>query len=265
MNGNDTAGTVVLRLEHMCKTYTDGPRAVDDVSFCIERGECLGLVGESGSGKSTLARCLLALERIDSGEIWLEGAPLHSLPRGELRQARRKMQVVFQNPTASLNAKLSVFDSLMEPLRSQDAPPPEFLGGPSCSEREIAKRLMERVQLSPSLLSRFPRELSGGQRQRVCIARAISVAPALIVLDEPTASLDVSIQARVLNLLKDLQEGLGLSYLFISHDLSAVQFMSSRMVVMQAGKLVDAFARKDMFAAERHAYTRELVRLFDVW
>lgn len=260
--GDDT----VLRLQSICKTYADGVRAVDDVSFRIERGECLGLVGESGSGKSTLARCLLALERIDSGEIWLEDGGLHTMSPGELHRARQRMQVVFQNPTASLNAKLRVFDSLMEPLRcrAKSNGSPSFLGESMDDEWALAERLMEKVHLPPSLLHRFPRELSGGQRQRVCIARAISVEPALIVLDEPTASLDVSIQARVLNLLKDLQESLGLSYLFISHDLSAVQFMSGRMVVMQAGRLVDEFEREAMFAPERHPYTKRLVQLFDV-
>jgi ATPase components of various ABC-type transport systems, contain duplicated ATPase len=253
----------VLRLNRVNKIYAGGAHAVKDVYLSIARGECLGLVGESGSGKSTLARCLLALERIDSGEIWLEGEALHDMPPARLYQARQRMQVVFQNPTASLNSKLTIRESLMEPIRCQGKGTPSFCG--ACrGDREIAARLMELVHLPADVLDRFPRELSGGQKQRVCIARAISVEPTLVVLDEPTASLDVSIQARVLNLLKDLQEELSLSYLFISHDLSAVQFMSTRLIVMYEGQIVDRFTRDETFSPDRHAYTKKLIEIFDV-
>ena len=253
----------ILQVKEIDKTYTGGHRAVKQVSFDIFKGECLGLVGESGSGKSTLARCLLALERIDSGEIWFNGQPLHQMKSSELRQARQKMQVVFQNPTGSFNSKISMKDSLLEPIRSQKKTCPSFLGKSSLKEDKIAERLMELVDLPSSCLNRFPHELSGGQKQRVAIARAISVEPSLIVLDEPTASLDVSIQARVLNLLKDLQDELGLSYLFISHDLSAVHFMSERLIVMKEGNIVDRSSRKELFKPERHDYTKSLIEVFE--
>ena len=237
----------VLRLKNVWKTYPGGYQAVKGISFCIRRGECLGLVGESGSGKSTLARCLLTLERMDEGEIWLNGRPLHKLTSAQLHQARREMQAVFQNPSGSFNSKLTIMDSLLEPIRCQNKGCPSFLGSPGMSEWKIASSLLERVHLPASYLDRYPSELSGGQKQRVAIARAISVEPSLIVLDEPTASLDVSIQAKVLNLLKDLQEELCLSYLFISHDLSAVHFMSERLTVMQRGEMVDVCEGKDLF------------------
>ena len=154
-------------------------------------------------------------------------------------------------------------DSLLEPIRSQKKTCTSFLGEPSLKEDKIAERLMELVDLPSSCLNRFPHELSGGQKQRVAIARAISVEPSLIVLDEPTASLDVSIQARVLNLLKDLQDELGLSYLFISHDLSAVHFMSERLIVMKEGNIVDRSSRKELFKPERHDYTKSLIEVFE--
>ena len=253
----------VLRLKNLRKTYHGGHQAVKGISFTIRRGECLGLVGESGSGKSTLARCLLTLERMDEGEIWLNGSPLHALSTSQLRQARRDMQAVFQNPSGSFNSKLTIMDSLMEPIRCQNKGCPSFLSDLSTNEREIAGKLLEKVHLPASYLNRYPSELSGGQKQRAAIARAISVEPSLIVLDEPTASLDVSIQARVLNLLKDLQEELGLSYLFISHDLSAVHFMSERLMVMQQGEMVDVCEGKELFASNRHSYTKLLLDLFD--
>lgn len=254
----------VLKLKDAWKTYHGGHQAVKGISLTIGQGECLGLVGESGSGKSTLARCLLTLERMDKGEIWLNNQPLHKLSPSLLRQARRQMQAVFQNPSVSFNSKLTIMDSLLEPIRCQHKGCPSFLGTPGRSEREIAAKLLEKVHLPAGCLNRYPGELSGGQKQRVAIARAISVEPALIVLDEPTASLDVSIQARVLNLLKDLQEELGLSYLFISHDLSAVHFMSERLMVMQQGKMVDICSGRELFDPRRHSYTKELLSLFDV-
>ena len=253
----------ILQVKEVDKIYAGGNHAVKQVSFDIFEGECLGLVGESGSGKSTLARCLLTLDRIDSGEIWLNEQPLHQMKSSELRQARQKMQVVFQNPTGSFNSKISMKDSLLEPIRCQKKACPSFLGESSLREDKIAERLMELVHLPSSCLNRFPHELSGGQKQRVAIARAISVEPSLIVLDEPTASLDVSIQARVLNLLKDLQDELGLSYLFISHDLSAVHFMSERLIVMKDGNIVDRSSRKELFEPERHDYTKSLIEVFD--
>ncbi|MCC5467839.1 ABC transporter ATP-binding protein [Pelosinus baikalensis] len=261
---HDIGRPEVLRLTDVWKTYYGGHQAVKGISLTIGQGECLGLVGESGSGKSTLARCLLMLERMDKGEIWLNNRPLHELGTSELRNARREMQVVFQNPSGSFNSKLTIKDSLLEPIRCQNKGCPSFLGDTNNIEEEIAAKLLEKVHLPARYLNSYPSELSGGQKQRVAIARAISVEPSLIVLDEPTASLDVSIQARVLNLLKDLQEELGLSYLFISHDLSAVNFMSERLMVMQYGKMVDLCQRKELFAPERHPYTKQLLELFDV-
>lgn len=253
----------VLRAVGLDKTYAGGTHAVQDVSLDIERGECVGVVGESGSGKSTLARCVLTLESLNAGELWLGETPLHRLAGHPLRQARQRLQAVFQNPTTSFNSKVRVGDSLLEPIRCQRRKAPSFLPGDPTTDREVAEALLALVHLPAEHLDRLPRQLSGGERQRVAIARAISIEPELIVLDEPTASLDVSIQARVLNLLRDLQEELGLSYLFISHDLSAVQFMSRRILVMQDGVVVDRFERDGAFSSERHPYTRELVRLFD--
>lgn len=255
--------TAVLRADGVRKAYRDGNLAVDDVSLAIEPGECLGVVGESGSGKSTLARCLLALERTDAGEVWLGDQPLHQLRGSRLRLARQRMQAVFQNPTTSFNSKLTVFESLLEPIRRQHLGAPSFLSPDARTPRRIAAELLGLVGLPAHLLDRLPGRLSGGERQRVAIARAISAEPALIVLDEPTASLDVSVQARVLNLLKDLRDDLGLSYLFISHDLSAVEFMADAMLVMQNGAVVDSFTPAETFDAGRHPYTRQLVGLFD--
>ncbi|QXT63575.1 ABC transporter ATP-binding protein [Tessaracoccus palaemonis] len=250
----------VLEIRDLVKTYGD-VRAVDGVSLTVGPGECLGIVGESGSGKSTLARCLLTLERPDSGDVLLEGRSLVGLRGGALKESRQRLQVVFQNPASSFNSKLTMFESLMEPLRIRGDVCPSFVdpGTP----REVAVRLLDLVQLPKSVLDRKPGELSGGEKQRVAIARAISVEPTLMVFDEPTASLDVSIQARVLNLLQDLKDRLGISAVFISHDLSAVQFMSERSIVLRGGRIVDEFHRDELFDDGRDSYTRELIRLFE--
>ncbi|MBT2689417.1 ABC transporter ATP-binding protein [Bacillus sp. ISL-47] len=259
----NTAGLEVLVSKNITKQYSFGQIAVDQVSLVIKKDECLGIVGESGSGKSTLARCLLALEKVDQGEIWFKNKALHTASKEDLRSIRRGVQAAFQNPAASLNPKLKVIDSLMEPLDFQKNIQPSFLKGIRQQREKAAEQLLEMVELPSKYLSCYPHELSGGQKQRVTIARAISIEPSLIILDEPTASLDVSVQAKVLNLLKDLQQHLGVSYLFISHDLAAVNFMSDRIMVMKQGQVVDEFSKYDLFSVKRHPYTKELLYVFE--
>lgn len=253
----------LLQVKDLEKRYANGFLAVDGVSLTINRCECLGIVGESGSGKSTLAKCILMLERISRGEIWFDQQPLHMLNRAKLQKAKKGMQVVFQNPNAALNSKMKIIDALMEPLDCRQEVQPTFLKGIRDHREKAAEALLDMVCMEKRYLNCYPHELSGGQKQRITIARAISVEPKLILLDEPTSSLDVSIQARILNLLRDLQEQLCLTYLFISHDLSAVNFMSNRVVVMYGGKFVDQFDKKDIFSAERHPYTRQLLDIFE--
>lgn len=256
-------GQEVLVAKNLTKQYSSGQKAVDQVSFVIKKDECLGIVGESGSGKSTLARSLLSLEKVDQGEIWFKEKPLHKPQKEDLRSIRREVQAVFQNPAAALNPKLKIIDSLMEPLDFQKNIQPSYLKGIRQQREKAAEQLLEMVELPSKYLSCYPHELSGGQKQRVTIARAISIEPALIILDEPTANLDVSVQAKILNLLKDLQQHLGVSYLFISHDLAAVNFMSDRIMVMQQGQIVDEFSKYDLFSVKRNPYTKELLHVFE--
>jgi peptide/nickel transport system ATP-binding protein len=256
-------GQEVLVAKNLSKQYSSGHKAVKQVSLVIKKDECLGIVGESGSGKSTLARCILTLEKADVGEIWLKEKPLHKPKKEDLRSIRREIQAVFQNPAASLNPKLKIIDSLMEPLDFQKNIQPSFLNGIQHQREKAAEQLLGMVELPAKYLSYYPHELSGGQKQRVIIAKAISIEPSLIVLDEPTASLDVSIQAKILNLLKDLQHNLGISYLFISHDLAAVNFMSDRIIVMKQGQIVDECSKDDLFSVKRHPYTMDLLRVFE--
>lgn len=253
----------ILEASQITKVFSCGHKALDQVSFHINKSECLGLVGESGCGKSTLARCILLLEKMDQGEIWFMEQPLHQYDSKIIRKIRKDIQAVFQNPTASLNPKLKIIDSLMEPLDFQKEVQPTFLKDVLSNRKKTALYLLEMVNIPAKYLDSYPHELSGGQKQRVAIARAVSIEPSLIILDEPTASLDVSIQAKILNLLKDLQEQLGLSYLFISHDLAAVHFMSHRVMVMQHGRIVDECNKQDLFSEERHSYTKEMIRVFE--
>ncbi|MBK8464081.1 MAG: ABC transporter ATP-binding protein [Nigerium sp.] len=256
------AAEPVLRAQGLVKVYGTGTRAVDGVNLTLRKGGCLGLVGESGSGKSTLARCLLSLERITGGDIWLRDQHLNTLGGGPLRAARQRMQLVLQNPHASFNERLPIVASLLEPLECIGRRSPSFLDVGE-DPRTVAAALLDLVRLPADYLDKLPAQLSGGEKQRVSIARAISTEPGFIVLDEPTASLDVSTQARVLNLLKDLQDALGLSYLFISHDLSSVHFISQHLLVMKDGRVVDEFDRSGLFDATRHDYTKQLIELFE--
>ena len=251
-------------VKNIKKRYANGFQALNGVSFYIEKGKTLGLVGESGSGKSTLARCLLMLERFQEGEVWFNKVPLHALKKKDLRKEQQKMQIIFQNPNMALNNKLKIIDSLMEPLDCRPELEPPFLKEVRHDRRKTAERLIEMMAMPSRYLDCYPHELSGGMKQRITIARAISVNPELILLDEPTSSLDVSIQARILNLLKDLQEELKLTYFFISHDLSAVNFMSDWMLVMFKGEVVDCSNRNELFSDDRHSYTKNLLAVFDI-
>ncbi|KZE75888.1 peptide ABC transporter ATP-binding protein [Paenibacillus elgii] len=252
----------LLDVRQLSKTFIQNGSvvtAVQDVSFDIGEGECLGLVGESGSGKSTLARILLALERPDCGEITLAGRSLLALKGSALREVRQHMQVVFQDPTASLNQRLPIWRSVIEPLDNFPQVTPSFLTEVRHSRRAAAARLLEMVGLSADFLDRYPHEMSGGQRQRAAIARGISLGPKLLICDEPTSSLDVSVQAQILQLLKTMQAQLGMTCLFISHDIAAVQSVSDRIIVMKGGRIVDRFASRQLMDADRDEYTRRLV------
>ncbi|MBA2872921.1 peptide/nickel transport system ATP-binding protein [Anoxybacillus calidus] len=256
--------TNVLIARNIKKTYSSGQRAINGVSMSIQKGECVGLVGESGSGKSTLARCLLMLEKLDEGEIFLHDNPLHLMTKREIRKIRHDMQAVFQNPTSALNPKLKIIDSLMEVLDTYPNITPVYLQDVRDNRELCAKRLLEMVGIESRYLYCYPHELSGGQKQRVAIARAISIQPSFIIFDEPTASLDVYTQGQILTLLKELQEQLELSYLFISHDLPSVHFLSERILVMKEGVFVDHFKKDDLFSQDRYPYTKKLVNLFEI-
>ncbi|MFO7179471.1 MAG: ABC transporter ATP-binding protein [Pseudomonadota bacterium] len=227
-------------------------RAVDGVSFTIRRGETLGLVGESGSGKTTVGRTLLRLIEPTSGTLRFAGKNLLELSQEELRRLRPKMQIVFQDPYASLNPRLPVGEAIGESLRVHG-----IARGAELDRRVAA--LLERVGLPASARSRYPHEFSGGQRQRICIARALAPNPEFIVCDEAVSALDLSIQAQILNLLFDLQKELGLTYLFITHNLNVVRHVADRVAVMYLGKLVEVASAEDLFESPRHPYTRALL------
>ena len=230
----------------------DYARAVDGVSFDIKQGETLGLVGESGSGKSTTGYCILRLLEPTGGSIRFEGRELTTLGREDMRKVRREMQIVFQDPYASLDPRMTVGDIVAEPLVVHGI-------GSRRDRRSRVRELLDVVGFDPSFVNRYPHEFSGGQRQRIGIARALALNPKLIVCDEPVSALDVSIQAQILNLLKDLQDEFGLTYLFIAHDLAVVRAMSDRIAVMNRGKLVELGPAEEVYTKPEEEYTQALL------
>ncbi len=253
---------VLVRIENLKKYFpiitgflrrtTGQVRAVDGVSFEIRQGETLGLVGESGCGKSTLGRTILQLHLPTEGEVYFEGMDLVGMGKSDLRAMRRRMQIIFQDPYSSLNPRMTVENIIAEPLAIHDV-------ANGRKHREMVEALLERVGLNPLLANRFPHEFSGGQRQRIGVARALALSPSFIVADEPISALDVSIQAQVVNLLEDLQDELGLTYLFIAHDLSMVRHICDRVAVMYLGKIVELGSVNETYENPQHPYTQALL------
>ncbi len=251
MSGNGE----LLRVEDLCTRFpVKGGviHAVEEVGFVQSPGETIGIVGESGCGKSTLARSILHLVRPSSGRVLFEGTDLVGLPPRRLRALRRHLQIVFQDPMASLDPRFSIGRILEEPLVIHGF-------GPKAARRERVAAMLEKVGLDAAAISRYPHEFSGGQRQRIGIARAIMLEPKLVVLDEPVSALDVSIQAQILNLLADLRDSLGLSYLFISHDLAVVRAICDRVAVMYLGRIVEEAPTERLFEEPAHPYTEALL------
>ncbi|MBM7707080.1 ABC transporter ATP-binding protein [Chryseomicrobium aureum] len=235
------------------KRNTGFVKAVDGVSFKLAKGETLGIVGESGCGKSTTGRSILRLINPTSGSVKYKGKEVTSLSKGELLKLRKEMQIVFQDPYASLNPRITIASILEEALSTHS------IGKDKKERREIVLQLLERVGLNRQLANRYPHEFSGGQRQRIGIARAIAVNPTLIIADEPVSALDVSIQAQILNLFQDLQEQMGLTYIFIAHDLSVVKHISDKIGVMYLGRMVEYASKDDLFSNPSHPYTQALM------
>jgi len=256
------AGGPLLEARKIAKRFAIGRRvipalrrtvhAVDGVSLRVARGETLGIVGESGCGKSTLGRCLMRLHDVSEGEILFDGQDITRLSRRALRPLRRRIQMVFQDPAASLNPRHRVRDLIAEPLLIHAIAPPSDIP-------DRVAGLLRLVGLGPDHMERFPHEFSGGQRQRIGIARAIALEPELIIADEPVSALDVSVQAQVVNLFQDLQERLGLTYIFIAHDLSVVRQIANRVAVMYLGAIVETGPTDTVFTRPAHPYTNALI------
>ena len=252
----------LVEVRHLVKHFPvedsdDVLQAVDDVSFDLVRGETLGLVGESGCGKSTVGRCLLRLHEPTGGEIVFEGTNIVELSQADMQKLRRKMQIVFQDPYASLNPRMSILSIVSEPLKIHG------VNGKHDQKERVAE-LLSKVGLDPKYMSRYPHEFSGGQRQRIGIARALALNPDLIICDEPVSALDVSVQAQVVNLLQELQEEFGLTYLFISHGLAVVEHISDRVAVMYLGKIVEIADSVELYKKPFHPYTQALLSAIPV-
>jgi len=232
-------------------------KAVDGIGFDIKKGEVLGLVGESGSGKSTAGRCVLRLIEPTSGEVMFGGTDVIKAGREELRALRRRMQIIFQDPYASLNPRMRIAEIVGEPIKVNG-----IAKGTELNDRVV--EILRRVGIGPEALNKYPHEFSGGQRQRVGIARALAVEPELIVADEPISALDVSIQAQVLNLLKDLQEEYSLAFLFIAHDLNIVRYFCDRVAVMHNGKIVETGSAEEIYGSPKDEYTKALLKAIPV-
>jgi oligopeptide transport system ATP-binding protein len=252
----------LLRVENLSKNFSISAglfskplqlRALQDISFSVKRGETLGIVGESGCGKSTLGRCILQLLSPDEGRVLWLGQDISRLPEAEMRKHRKDLQIIFQDPLASLNPRMTVGEIIADPLRTL-MPEVDAKG-----RRERVIKTMEAVGLLPEMINRYPHEFSGGQAQRIGIARALISEPKLIVCDEPVSALDVSIQAQILNLLSDLKERLGLTLIFISHNLSVVRHVSDRILVLYLGRIVELADGNDLYESPKHPYTRALL------
>jgi peptide/nickel transport system ATP-binding protein/oligopeptide transport system ATP-binding protein len=235
------------------RRHLDDIKAVDDVSFTVEAGTTVGLVGESGSGKTTVGRTILKLAKATGGEIFFNGKSILPMSEGEFRPFRRAMQMIFQDPFGSLNPRMTVFNLIAEALEIHF---PEMTRP---DRRDRVAELLRQVGLQPEMMTRYPHEFSGGQRQRIGIARALAVKPEFIVCDEPVSALDVSVQAQIVNLLQDLQEELGLTYLFIAHDLAVVEHISDHVLVMYRGQIVESASAEAVYENPRHEYTKKLL------
>jgi peptide/nickel transport system ATP-binding protein len=248
-----------LVIDRVSKKYSKSVTALNTISFQVNSGEAVGIVGESGSGKSTLAKVLLGLESYNDGSITLNDKSIAPKKRSLLREYRRSVQMIFQDSAASLNPKLPIWKSTMEPLDNFKEVTPSFLASESLSRKERAEVLLEMVGLDKQFANRYPGELSGGQKQRVSIARALSIEPSLLICDEPTASLDVTVQVQILQLLKDLQKKMNMTILFISHDIRAVTFLCEKVIVLKNGSIVDQFGISELYHQDRHPYTKALI------
>ena len=235
------------------RRHVDDVKAVDDVSFTIESGTTVGLVGESGSGKSTIGKTILKLVPATSGQILFDGRDILPMSENEFRPLRREVQMIFQDPFGSLNPRHTIFQIVGEALEIH------FPAMNRGDRRERVNELMKQVGLKPEMMERYPHEFSGGQRQRIGIARALAVKPKFIVCDEPVSALDVSVQAQIVNLLQDLQAELGLTYLFIAHDLAVVEHVSDHVLVMYRGKIVESASAEAIYEAPQHDYTKKLL------